>query len=151
MRNIVARIAFRGAATVGVTAAALAVFGSGIASADALVGKTYAQAESAIGEWGAESVVATVVGSRLPQEDCLVTSWHKDSNDKGKVLVSLNCNAAYASAGSAGNSAASPEGRAARKAELAAEWRGTDEGHQWCMQTLQAHPDWGQFDGCQYD
>ena len=146
----VLRKALRGAVPVAAAAVAMMWVGGGTASADALIGKTYSEAKSTIGEWGNSSVVSTVVGSQMATDDCLVTGWHRDTHDHNTILVSLNCNGAYASAGKAGNSAASPEGREALEEQHAIEWRATEDGHEWCLETLKKHPDWGRLEGCDY-
>jgi hypothetical protein len=63
------------------------------------------------------------------------------------VLLSLNCNAVVASAGDAGNSAASPSGQKAKKEQAAEAWRATLDDHAWCMQVKQ-HPNWFPIEGC---
>ena len=65
--------------------------------------------------------------------------------------MSLNCYGSFTSGGKAGNSAASPEGRKAKKDEeaQAKEWRqSTPDGQQWCADNLVKHPDWFPLDGC---
>ena len=60
-----------------------------------------------------------------------------------KVFLSLDCTAAVASPGHPGNSAGSPEGRAAKNEALAEDWRqNTPDGQKWCADTKRAHPDW---------
>jgi hypothetical protein len=142
----------RGAAVIGATAVSIAVFGHGVAMADPLTGKTYADASTQIGEWSATTVIATVVGTRLPKNECIVTSWHKDTNDKSRIMLSLNCNAGVASATEAGNSVASPEGRAASHERAMEYWRSsTPDGQAWCTENETEHPEWGAlglFKGC---
>ena len=63
----------------------------------------------------------------------------------------LNCYGSFTSGGKPGNSAASPEGRNAKKDEeaQAKEWRqSTPDGQQWCADNLVKHPDWFPLDGC---
>ena len=74
---------------------------------------------------GQKAVIAGVVGDKLSQADCIVTrsqkaDWLKGSNFSpvtDTVLLYLNCFAKLATAGSPGNSLASPEGRAEKAAE----------------------------------
>src|SRR5262249_7394328 len=99
----------------------LPMFGTGVATADDYAGKTYADASSALGDAKLKGVVATRAGDALPQDKCIVTHSEKAPFIKGDhfgavtdtVLLYLNCNATVASATSPGNSAGSPEGRAA--------------------------------------
>jgi hypothetical protein len=112
---------------VGVAAAAAAVsaalYGAGIAgAAPDVVGDTYSDAVAAIERQGGTAVIATRVGSGADADDCIVTNaWNapflRDGESaSGEVMVALNCNGAVASAGTAGNSAASPAGREAKAA-----------------------------------
>ena len=148
MKKLIAR----GAAVVGATAVSMAVFGSGVAMADPLMGKTYGDASAQIGEWSATAVIATVVGTRLPTDECIVTHWQKDTNDNSRIMLSLNCNARAASATTAGNSLASPEGRAAKQEKDMEYWRSsTPDGQEWCKENQEEHPEWeeqGVFQGC---
>ncbi|HET6731779.1 hypothetical protein [Mycobacterium sp.] len=112
------------AGTLGATAVAMAFFGTGVAAADDYTGQTFADASSAISDAGKKAVVSTRAGDELPDDKCIVTSSQSAPWLKGDdfapvtdtVLVNLNCNATVASATKSGNSAASPEGRAALKA-----------------------------------
>ena len=109
---------------VGATAVSMAFFGTGIAAADDYAGQTYSDAKSAISNAGKKAVIASRSGDTLSDDQCIVThsqaaSWRKGTNfapDTKTVLVNLNCNATVASAKDPGNSAGSPEGRAAIKA-----------------------------------
>lgn len=94
------------------------LFGTGSASAvNEYEGMTYAQAANALGR---APIVATKVGSFLPTNQCVVTGSRSASrldssgNNRGGVLVDLNCNYMFALPGVPGNSLGSPEGRAAR-------------------------------------
>ena len=117
------------AGVTGLTAVSLALFGSGIAAADDYAGQTYSDASGAIDKAGQKAVIAGSVGSVLAQGDCIVTrsqqaDWLKGSNFSpvtDTVLLWLNCNAKLATAGTPGNSLASPEGRAEKAAEAAAQ------------------------------
>jgi hypothetical protein len=90
-------------------------------SAPNVVGQKYSDASSAISGAGMHPVVSTVVGDQKAWPDCLVANQVARSvappeNSSGsateEVLVSLNCDAAAASAKSPGYSAASPEAKA---------------------------------------
>lgn len=113
------------AGVTGLAAVSLALFGSGIAAADDYAGQTYSDASGAIDKAGQKAVIAGSVGSVLAQTDCIVTrsqqaDWLKGSNFSpvtDTVLLWLNCNAKLATAGTPGNSLASPEGRAEKAAE----------------------------------
>jgi hypothetical protein len=111
-----------GIGAVGAAAASFAVFGSGTASAtNEYAGMTYADASQEISGAGQSATIATRVGSFLPTDQCMVTGSRSanflDSsgvNAGGRVLLFLNCNNTFATAGVPGNSVGSPEGRAAR-------------------------------------
>jgi hypothetical protein len=138
----VKKLIARGAAVVVATAVSMAVFGSGAAMADYLVGKTYEDASAEIeGNWNATAIIATVVGARLPTDECIVTRWQRNTNDHNRIMFSLNCNAGVASATAPGNSAASPEGRAVKEEQEAEAWRSTADGQVWCKENERAHPD----------
>jgi hypothetical protein len=137
--------------------AAMTVFDAGVAGAQgspSVSGKTFSEASAVLSKAGYAVKVSTLLGDRLPQSDCVVTG-QSDSDTpafgpsqfnavKDKiVLLSLNCNAALASAAQAGNSAASPEGMKAAKVQKNIEWQRTPDGQQWCKENMKAHPDWG--------
>jgi hypothetical protein len=110
-------------ATTAVSAAAvsMAFFGTGIAAADDYSGQTYGDASTAISNAGKKAVIASRAGDTLADAQCTVSHsqsapWIKGDNFSpvtDTVLVYLNCNATVASAKDPGNSASSPEGRAA--------------------------------------
>jgi hypothetical protein len=96
--------------------------GVGVAAATPdVVGQTYADAAQAIQAEGSKPVIATRIGGRTDEGQCIVTNawvhttvtqiYEKPKYDE--VRVALNCGAAVASVGTAGPSAASPEGRQA--------------------------------------
>ncbi|CAN5749741.1 hypothetical protein BH09ACT8_BH09ACT8_37870 [soil metagenome] len=103
-----------------VAAGVAALFSSGVAHASPdVVGHPYSDASSMLGSAGYTSVVSNAFGSQLPWPDCLVTRQQDRTPPDGggrQTLLTLNCNAPVAAAGVAGNSAASPEGRAAAAA-----------------------------------
>lgn len=106
---------------VGATAVSMAFFGSGIAAADDYSGQTYGDASKAISDAGKKAVIASRAGDTLADDECIVSHSQSAPWIKGNdfspvtdtVLVYLNCNATVATAKDPGNSAASPEGRAA--------------------------------------
>ena len=116
-----------GTGAVGAAAAAMALFGTGVAAAAPdVVGQPYGDAVSAIEEEGSTPVVASRIGGKLAQDDCIVTNaWDapflRDVGDEfgyaeGEVMLALNCNGEYATATNPGASLASPEGREAKAA-----------------------------------
>ena len=116
-----------GTGAVGAAAAAMALFGTGVAAAAPdVVGQTYADAVEAIDGEGATAVVASRIGGKLAQDDCIVTNaWDapfiRDTDGEflyndGEVMLALNCNGEYATATNPGASLASPEGREAKAA-----------------------------------
>jgi hypothetical protein len=114
-----------GGAAVAATAVAAALWGAGTAgAAPDVVGDTYSDAATAIEQSGGTAVIATRVGSGADEGECIVTNaWDAsfvrdgESANGSEVMVALNCNSQVASAGKAGNSAASPAGREAKAAE----------------------------------
>ena len=94
-------------------------FSGGVAAAaDPLVGKKYSDAASWISRRNGTPVVATVSGSQLALDDCIVISWSRGGflNSRGRndrrneYYVNLNCNNRVASPGHPGNSVMTPEG-----------------------------------------
>jgi hypothetical protein len=124
----VKKLIVHGIGAVGAAAAAVAMFGMGIAAADDYAGQTYADASSAASDAGQTVIVANRVGDKLPQDECIVTrSWDapfvRDVDFQGEfghasdeVMLSLNCNGDHATATNPGASVASPEGREAKVA-----------------------------------
>ncbi|SRR5258708_2640874 len=116
------------AGVVGATAVSMVMFATGVAVADDYAGQTYADATKALSDAKLKGVIASRVGDTLPDDQCVVThseqaAWVKGDNFASvtdTVLLHLNCNATVASATTPGNSAASPEGRAALQAAQAA-------------------------------
>ena len=112
-----------GMSAVAVAFAGLAISGSGVAAAATdVTGQKYSDAQSSLSSAGFKPVVDTVVGDQKSWPDCVVTRAQKrtvqpPANSSGsatnEMLVSLNCEAGVATATSPGNSAASPEGKAA--------------------------------------
>ena len=117
-----------GTGGVGAMALSMALLGTGVAAAADYDGQTYADAAAAIEQAGDTPIVATRVGSQLPQDECLVVnsqdhSYLRDPPDDVYVLsatdevrLNLNCAGGYATATNPGASVASPAGREARAA-----------------------------------
>lgn len=113
--GVYATTAFGGAAV------SMAFFGTGIAAADDYTGQTYGDASKAISDAGKKAVIASRAGDTLTDDQCTVTHSQSAPWIKGDdfapvtdtVLVYLNCNATVATNKDPGNSAGSPEGRAA--------------------------------------
>ncbi|MCV7364809.1 hypothetical protein H7K19_25055 [Mycolicibacterium neworleansense] len=109
------------AAVLGASAVPMGALATGVALADDYAGQKYSDAQSALADAGMKGVIATRSGDSLADDDCVVTSSEKAAWLKGDnfapvtdtVLLNLNCSAGVASAKAPGNSAASPEGRAA--------------------------------------
>lgn len=123
MRYFIVRIT----GAVAAATVSMAVFGSGIASADPYAGQTYGDAKGQIASMHQTAVIATVTGDRLATDDCIVVSSAKSSfldssgeSPNNEVLVNLNCNEGIAAPGKPGNSAMSPAGQAAKKEQKAA-------------------------------
>jgi hypothetical protein len=112
--------------------AALALTVSGVAVAGSppnVTGQKYSDAQTAITGAGFTPVIQSTVGDQLTWPNCVVTRTQQRTvqppqNSSGtavtQLLVSLNCNAGIASATTPGNSAASPEGKAAVAAAASA-------------------------------
>lgn len=111
-----------GGAAVATAAVTASLWGAGVAgAAPDVVGDTYSDAETAIQQSGAQSIVATRVGGRANEGDCIVTNaWDAPflrESGSPEVMVALNCNADVASANTPGNSLGSPQGREAKAAQ----------------------------------
>jgi len=113
------------ASAVTVAGAALAGFGTGVASAQDVVGMTYADASSEISNSGKTPVLGTVVGDKLPIDECFVVSTttpvfidQGGSARDGEVRLNVSCYPAPASAVSPGFSSANngPDAKAVRDA-----------------------------------
>jgi hypothetical protein len=104
------------AGTAVAASALMALFGTGVAAADDYAGQTYSDASSAASNAGLSVVVASRVGDKLSQDECLVTRSQTapfaDADDgahvDGQVQFYLNCNGGYATATNPGASLASP-------------------------------------------
>jgi hypothetical protein len=110
------------AASVAVTSV---LFDAGVAQAAGapdVVGQTYSNAQTAITGAGLTPVISTIVGDQLTQPNCQVINTvprtvpapeNTAGSPTSQLLVSLNCDAAVASATKPGFSAASPQGASA--------------------------------------
>jgi len=157
---------FRDAVAIPLLGASLALASAGAASAapPSVVGMTYDKATAALSKAHIPAEIATRTGTELKQGDCIVfdqllrpASSRKELGSSGTVkeqstpatlMLSLNCNAPIASAGQAGNSAASPAGRAAKDQQAAVAYRQTPEGQVACAQLKKKHPEYFPLDGC---
>ena len=113
------------AATGAAAVAAMALIGTGVADAAGspnVVGQKYGDASGTLNGAGYKPVVQSTVGDKTSWPECIVTRQQDRSvppppNSGGsatnQTLLALNCDAPVASAKEPGNSAASPEGRAA--------------------------------------
>jgi hypothetical protein len=120
------------AGSLGATTIWIGLFGTGVAAADTYDGQTYADAAAAIQAAGGTAIVATRIGDKLPQDECIVVDSADQSfvrpmttdvyfkASSGEVRLSLNCNGGYASATNPGASLQSPEGKKAKAAADAA-------------------------------
>lgn len=158
--------AFRAAVAIPLLGVSLALVSAGAASAapPSVVGMTYEKASAALSKAGVSAEIATRTGTELKQGDCIVSfqvlrpaSSRKRIGSSGTInqqstpatlMLSLNCNAPVASAGHAGNSAASPDGRAAKEHQAAVAYRQTPDGQVACAQLKKQHPDYFPLDGC---
>ncbi|MFV8049299.1 hypothetical protein [Mycobacterium sp. 48b] len=126
------KIAIGFGSVIGMSAAgfAFAVVGAGAAqAAPDVVGQTYSDAVTTIEDGGGTAHVAVTVGSRLPRDECIVTSaWTvrqlvpqtSDTYYEYKedvTQVALNCDGDHATETHPGASIGSPAGREAKAAE----------------------------------
>jgi hypothetical protein len=114
-----------GAGAVATAATSAALFGAGTAAAAPdVVGMKYSDAKKEIQDAGGRAVIATRVGDKLSEGNCIVTNvWDSSfmritKADRDEMSVALNCAGEYATATNPGASVASPLGSAAKsKAE----------------------------------
>ena len=97
------RLIVLGAGAVGAMTLSTVLLGTGVAAAAEYDGQTYADAAAAIEESGGTPIVATRIGSQLPQDECIVVnsrdhSYLRDPLDDvyvqsvtDEVRLSLNC------------------------------------------------------------
>lgn len=118
-------------AAVGSAAVAMVFVAAGpaeAASSPTVIGQKYSDAKGALSSAGYSIVVSTTFGDETDRDDCLVVHQqdrtvappeNTGASATKQTLLSLNCDSAVASATKAGNSLASPEGRAAAAAAKA--------------------------------
>lgn len=99
------------------------LLGGGVATADDYAGQTYADASAAASDAGESVTVASRVGDKVSEDDCLVVRSQPtpftsaiDGSTVDGIQFYLNCNAGVASATTPGNSLASPVGRETQSA-----------------------------------
>lgn len=154
------------ASVAGICAAACAIStGLGVAVASAapapdVIGKTYGAAKGILGQAGMSAVVATVLGDRVEQDECYVTSMTTmtplDSSGApaayNQVQVNLNCYVGQSDKKTPGFSKGnlSPQAVAARatKEEADKEWKASPEGQAWCADFEAQHPEWAPVKNC---
>lgn len=154
--------AFSAAVAISLLGASLALASAGPASAApaSVVGMTYDKAKAALTKAGIHSEIATRTGTELKQGDCIVSNQvlrpasevtlgtSRQTPRPATLTLSLNCNAPLASADHAGNSAASPAGRAAKDQQAAVAYRQTPGGQVACAKLKEQHPEYFPLDGC---
>lgn len=143
----------------------MALLSTGAAAADPaadpnqdVIGMKYAAAKGVLGQANLTAVVATVVGDRLPQDECRVVSTSKPTfldqsgDSKGNLIqVNLNCflSASVTDPGfSAGNTMSSAQAVRDADVEETLEWKQTAGGQKWCQQAAIEHPEWVPISGC---
>lgn len=117
---------FLGVSTAGCV---LALCGAGVAAAAPdVVGQPYSDAVTAIEDEGGTPHVAVAVGSRLPQDECIVTNaWQTSAvvpmtddvyweRNDDVIQLALNCAGDHATATNPGASLGTPAGREAKAA-----------------------------------
>ncbi|WP_155924961.1 hypothetical protein [Mycolicibacterium sp. CBMA 234] len=123
--------------------------GVGIANATTptVVGRTYSDAAGVLSKWRFPFEVSTTLGTELSRDDCVVVNQvlrpaqhFGATSNPAKLLLSLDCNAQVADVTHAGNSAASPIGRAAKLEAAKEAWLRANPDV--CVQMKAAHPDW---------
>ena len=112
-----------GTGAIGALALSTLLGGGGVAAADDYAGQSYADAASAASDAGESVVVASRVGDKVDEGDCLVVRSQPtpfvsavDGSSVDGLQFYLNCNGGVASATMPGNSLASPVGRATQAA-----------------------------------
>lgn len=116
-------IVFGAGPAIAVAATSLALLAAGTAAAAPdIVGMKYSDAQEEIEDSGGSAIVATRVGDKLEEGDCIVVNaWDAsflriDEAADDQVQVALNCAGEYATATNPGASVASPLGREAKSA-----------------------------------
>ncbi len=113
------------AGAVAAAGASLFAFGTGLAAAQDVVGMTYADAQSELSSAGSTAILGTVVGDKLPLEECFVVSTSSPtfidqggSPRSGEIRLNLSCYPQPATAHNPGFSAGNnqPDAQAVRDA-----------------------------------
>lgn len=132
----------------GVLVALVAVFGTGVATADDYAGSTYSDAKSKASASGRTPVVASVLGGRLAMDDCIVT--RSQAGKWPNMMLSLSCNALQASASTPGGSVMDAQSQEFKKEKEAKdlEWKQSPDGIAWCKKAEVDHPEWVPIAGC---
>lgn len=116
------------AASAGVAAAVVIAAPAQAASSPSVVGQKCSDAKGALAGAGYTEVVETTVGDQIQRDDCIVTHQqdrivpppeNTSAAPTKQTMLSLNCDAALASATKPGNSLESPAGAAAAAAAKA--------------------------------
>jgi hypothetical protein len=119
--GLVKKMILVGLASAGAVSAA--IFGAGTANAAPdVVGMTYSDAVKEIRSGGDSAVVASRVGDRMDEGDCIVTnawtsSFLRIDSSGSQVSLALNCAGEYATATNSGLSVAHPLGREFKEAD----------------------------------
>ncbi|GAY14333.1 hypothetical protein [Mycobacterium sp. shizuoka-1] len=117
------------AVIVGVVAT-MGLLGFGVAwGSGSYEGKTYAKAAERLQSMGITPVIATIIGSQLPTDDCVVVNSYRPitRNSSGRVahkatvMLDLNCNNNVAAPGKPGNSVMTPQGKLGKKIQVQAD------------------------------
>lgn len=149
-----------GAVTITIFACAVSL-GAGTATAvPDVVGKRYSDAKASLSAANLTPVVATVVGDRVPRDQCFVVSTSQiaflDQSGASKhnvVQVNLSCYTKPATASnpglSAANNAADAEAVRRTSNEETEAWQRSADGQKWCAEAQDEHPDWGHIPWCQ--
>ncbi|MEU0494895.1 hypothetical protein [Mycobacterium sp. NPDC006124] len=87
-----------GGAAICLTAALSVTVGGGVASSDDVVGRKYSEMKAALSARRISTQIASTIGGRRAQDDCIVTSAHAGStvdgfgnSRPGTMLVNLDC------------------------------------------------------------
>jgi len=119
-----------GTGALAIVAVLVGIFGAGVAyGAPPFYGQTFGKASERIQSRGQTAVIATVIGSQLATDDCIVTNAYKSRTlnstgraaHRGTWLLDLNCNNTVARPGNPGNSVMTPQGQKAKKMQTRAD------------------------------
>ena len=148
---------------VGITATALMAASQAASWAEPdVIGKQYAEAKGMLGKSGLTPIVSTVVGDRVPQDECFVVSTSKvtsrDSSGRAtnnQVQVNLSCYGGSADGRapgySKGNNDASAVAVRDERDRLTKAWKASAQGQKWCAEFEAEHPEWAPIPDCHPD